>query len=278
MFRSGTLRGRLSRRFADLDPLEERQARLVGGAAAEVDQAKLVVVGQFLDRRVLRRADDERRVQLAGQQVVDHRVAAAGFPGDRIVSRGDVVGLQDRLGGGAGAAAVAADGQAQVQQVAELVDVHVAAVEQPERFLVDRAEGLQLARLPGFELALLAALDQGDVDLAGAEQALQVVARAGARHQLQFEALLLELFPELAGEHGVAAALGAGGHGRAHRRRWGDEIEHRGDQGGDHRDQPEVGADQDGEVLEQVLDAIHERSLCCSPEGYDGCGRAHSSA
>ncbi|MGV8202592.1 hypothetical protein ACV35F_33880, partial [Pseudomonas aeruginosa] len=28
------------------------------------------------------------------------------------------------------------------------------------------------------------------------------------------------------------AALGAGGHGRAHRRRWGDEIEHRGDQGG----------------------------------------------
>ena len=124
----------------------------------------------------------------------------------------------------------------------------------------------------------LAALDQGDVDLAGAEQALQVVARAGAGHQLQFEALFLELFPELAGEHSVAAALGAGGHGRAHRRRRGDEIEHRGDQGGDHRDQPEVGADQDGEVLEQVLDAIHERSLCCSPEGYDGCGRAHSSA
>ncbi|MDT4849989.1 hypothetical protein FQZ97_841270 [compost metagenome] len=132
-------------------------------------------------------------------------------------------------------------------------------MEQPQRLLIDRAQALQSGAAGGIELALLAALHQGDLDLAiFRQQPLEVVPRTGAGHEGQLETLLGQLLLELLGKDPVTATLGTGGHAGAHRRRRGDEIEHRTNQGGQHRDYPQVGQEHDLQVFEH---AAHGASL-----------------
>ncbi|MDT4869107.1 hypothetical protein FQZ97_1041190 [compost metagenome] len=107
----------------------------------------------------------------------------------------------------------------------------------------------------GAEGELLAALHQGDLHLA-LLQLGQVVQGTGTAHQLQLEALLGQGFLELHAEGVIAARGAARGQPRVHGRRRGDEVEEGAHQGGQHRNQPEVGQEHDLDVTEDALHVV----------------------
>ncbi|MNZ86480.1 hypothetical protein D3C78_1053010 [compost metagenome] len=177
----------------------------------------------------------------------------------RVLLGGDAVGGEHRGAHRRGAAARRAKGQAQWQQVAQAVDVQFAALEQPQRFLVHRAEAVQAGALGLAQLQLETALHQADLHAAVlVEQAGKVLAGAAAGLEDQLEALAGQLGLELFGEGGIAAAIEAAAHAQLHRRRRGDEVEQRGAQRSQYRHQPQVGAQHDRQVLEQ---AAHGQSF-----------------
>ena len=243
--------GQIEQAFADLHLIEERQARLVGGCATKVCQGDVRVGRQVLHQWVFCRADEECCIQFAGHQRAGSFATPDALPAFGILFRLDGIGAENGVTGGAGAAAFAAQTETQRQQVGNSIQLHVTSKEQPQRFLIDRPQAFQLTLLLGCQLALQAALHQGDlhVGIIG-QQLLQVVTRAGGGHQLQVETFLGQLFLELLGELLVSAALAAGGHAGTHRRRWWDELEQGPDQSSHHGDDPQVGQDHDFQVVQ----------------------------
>ena len=208
------------------------------------------MAGQLLNQRVLRRADKEPGIQLAGLQRGRCWSAAEQLPVRRVLCRGDGVGRQNRRAGGQGTAAWATQGQAQWLQVGNPVEVQTLAIEQPQWLVIDRAEAAQTRALGGGQLLLQTALHQGNLHLAGlCQQALQVVAGTRAGHQGQLEALLGQGGFQLLGKLAVTAARKAGGHLRMHRRWRGDKIKQRTHQRGKHRQRPQVGQQDDFQVF-----------------------------
>ncbi|MNZ94288.1 hypothetical protein D3C78_1133910 [compost metagenome] len=271
--------GQVEQPFAHHQRADERQARLVGRGAAEVDQAQLRRGGQAADQRTFRGADEERGVQLASEQGAGGLAAADGLPALGVLAGVDAVGVEDGAADRRGAAAGGAQAQAQRQQVAHAAHLQRAPLEQPQGFLVGRPEGVQLAALGFAQLLLQAALHQADLYiLVGVEEQAQVFPRAAAGHQGQFETLLGQLGLELLGEAGVAAAGRATGHAGVHRRRRGDEVEQRRYQRGQHRHQPQVGAQHDGQVLKYPAHRASRRGSGCSIAKRGGCEPAPRSA
>ena len=251
--------GQVEQTFTDLHLIEERQSRLVSGGAPKVCQGDVRVGRQLLNQCVLCRTDEERCIQFAGHQRPSGFATAEALPGVGILFWLDGIGAENGITGGAGAAAFAAQAEAQRQQVGNAIQLNVTAIEQPQRLLIDRPQALQLTLFVRRQLALQAALHQGDLHLGRfGEQALQVVTRARGGHQGKLETFLGQFFLQSLGKVLIGAALRAGGHADTHRWWRRDELEQRPDQRGHHRHDPQVGQDHDFQVIEY---AAHEASF-----------------
>ena len=202
-------------------PRRQRELRDVGKSARigvgslQAHQLERRIVQRLPDRRELHLADEERGVDLAALQGMQRpEIDQPAQPG---VGRGDAVGGEQRLDEGSDSAARRADRDLHAAKLVELRQRRRAAVEDPERLVVQRHEHGEVAALLRRDDP---AVHEGHVD-AGIRlvQQLLVVLCAARHSNLDGHALSGQDVPVALRVLVVQAVLKAGGEDDAMRDR-----------------------------------------------------------